>query len=266
MRISISISTTPTNMPQIMFAGNLDEHCAYVAELGYKGVDLFFPDPGSINIKEVKAVLDSHGLQTTMLAAAGDLMADGLFLNTQGRLTELLERSRKHIEWCAVLDAMPNLGFIRGAHGDHPGESLKLMAEGTAAYCDLAGSMGVQVLLEPICRYELNSVNTTEQALELWSLAGAPKNLFLLMDLFHMNIEEPSLTSAIFQADKRIGHVHFVENTRAVPGLGCLPLQEIVGDLRGVGYKGYLGIEAIPGNDPRDEARKGIEFTRSLLE
>ena len=145
-------------------------------------------------------------------------MADGLYLNDAGRLSELLERSKYHLEQCAVLGAMPNIGFIRGWHRNDPG-SLPRMADGLAAYCQLAASFGVDVLLEPICRYEIDSIHTTDQAIDLCERAGKPANLGLLLDLFHMNIEEASVCGAICRAGSLVRHVHFVDNTRAVPAL-----------------------------------------------
>ena len=137
-----------------MFAGDLEARCALLAGLGYDGIDMFFPDPQGTDARTAKAALDRNGLRATMLAAQGDLMADGLYLNDAGRLSELLERSKYHLEQCAVLGAMPNIGFIRGWHRNDPG-SLPRMADGLAAYCQLAASFGVDVLLEPICRYEI---------------------------------------------------------------------------------------------------------------
>lgn len=265
MKISISVATHSSTMPQIMFAARFAEHCHLLATMGYEGVDLFFPRPHDVDVPEIKRILDAHGLRATMLAAMGDIMADGLFMNDPAALPALLERSRTHLEMCARLDTMPNIGFIRGRHKEQRAESLHHMGQGVAAYCALAASMGVDVLLEPICRYEIDSVNTTLEALELCHLAGTPPNLGLLLDLFHMNIEDPSLCGAIYQAGAHIRHVHFVDNTRAVPGMGCLPLQDIVACLKAVGYTGFLGIEAIPGATPVDEARRGLSFTRALL-
>ena len=159
---------------------------------------------------------------------------------------------------------MPNVGFLRGRHDARP-DSFRHMAEGLARYCDLAAGMGVNVLLEPICRYEIDSVLTTAQALELWKAAGEPANLTLLLDLFHMNMEEASLCGAVSAAAGRIGHVHFVENTRAVPGLGCQALGDVVDCLARAGYEGFLGLEAVPGPDPEQEARAGLAYTRALL-
>lgn len=263
MRISISVAATPCAMPQIMFAGDLEAHCAVLAEMGYDGIDLFFPDPRGTDARAAKAALDRCGLRATMLAAQGDLMADGLYLNDPGKLPELLERSRYHLEQCAVLGAMPNVGFIRGRHRRNP-DSLPHMAEGLAAYCALAASFGVDVLLEPICRYEIDSIQTTDQAIELYEWAGKPANLGLLLDLFHMNIEEASVCGAICRAGSLTRHVHFVDNTRAVPGMGCMALQDVAACLKAVGYQGFFGIEAVPGPDPEGEARRGLAFTRAL--
>lgn len=121
MNISISVAATPCAMPQIMFAGDLEARCALLAGLGYDGIDMFFPDPQGTDARTAKAALDRNGLRATMLAAQGDLMADGLYLNDAGRLSELLERSKYHLEQCAVLGAMPNIGFIRGWHRNDPG-------------------------------------------------------------------------------------------------------------------------------------------------
>jgi len=79
-----------------------------------------------------------------------------------------------------------------------------------------------------------------------------------------MNIEEQSLCAALVHAGECIRHVHFVDNTRAVPGRGCLPLKDIAGILRSLNYQGYLGLEAIPGECPESEARTGLEWTRRL--
>lgn len=269
MRLSVSVATTPSSMRHVMFSGQLERTCAELARLGYEGVDLFIPDPLTVDIAAVKSVLDGNGLQATMLAAAGDIMADGLFLNEAApeRLAALLTRSRRHLDMAATLGAMPNVGFIRGNHPKdaNRAESLKRMADGLRAYCDLAAEVGVAAILEPICRYEINSVNTVDQALELCGLAGWPGNLGLLLDLFHMNIEESSVCGAILRAGRHTSHVHFVDNTRAVPGRGCLALADAAACLKAVGYNGFLGVEAIAGEDRWRDAADAAAFTKVLL-
>lgn len=268
MHISISVADRPCHMPQMMFVGDLEPICTELAAMGYDGVDLFLPEPSASDVIAARKALEANGLSATMLAAHGDLMKDGLFLNLPDKLSRLLEASRPHLDYCAKLNAMPNVGFFRGQHKNVPGgreESLKYMAEGLHDYCALAASYGVRVLLEPINRYEIDSIHTVDEALNLCHQAGDPSNLNLLLDIFHMNIEESSLTAAVIRAQGKIGHVHFVENTRAVPGLGCLNLGDLAECLGSVGYDGFLGIEAIPGCSPTEEARHGLAVVRAIL-
>ena len=268
MKASISVADRPGRMPQIMFAGPLGPICAKLAALGYDGIDLFFPDPPAADVAAARKALDESGLAAPMLSAQGDLLAEGLFLTRPGVLPRLLEASRRHFAMCAELGARSIVGFFRGQHKDVAGgreESLKCMAEGLAAYCALAGSFGVGVLLEPINRYEMDSIHTVAEALCLRAAAGAPANLAILPDVFHMNIEESSPAAAVALAGKQIGHVHFVDNTRAVPGLGCLALGALAQCLGAVGYDGFLGMEAVPGKDPEAEARAGLATLRALL-
>ena len=268
MKASISVADRPGRMPQIMFAGPLAPICAKLAELGFDGIDLFFPNPPAADVAAARAALTDSGLRAAMLSAQGDLMAEGLCLNRPAVLPRLLESSRRHLSMCAELGARSIVGFFRGQHKDVPGgraESLKCMAEGLAAYCGLAASFGVTVLLEPINRYEMDSIHTVAEALALREAAGAPENLAILPDVFHMNIEESSLGAAIALAGKHIGHVHFVDNTRAVPGLGGLALGALAQCLGAVGYDGFLGMEAVPGPDPEAEARAGLATLCAML-
>ncbi|MBD5539009.1 MAG: sugar phosphate isomerase/epimerase [Desulfovibrio sp.] len=268
MKVSISVADRPGRMPQIMFAGDLAPICAKLAALGFDGVDLFFPDPPAADVAASRAALSASGLKAAMLSAQGDLMARGLFLNRPGALPELLEGSRRHLAMCAELGARTIVGFFRGQHKDVPGgraESLKCMAEGLGAYCGLAETFGVGVLLEPINRYEMDSIHTVAEALALRERAGAPANLGILPDVFHMNIEESSPSAAIARAAGHIGHVHFVDNIRAVPGLGCLALGGLAECLGVAGYDGFLGMEAVPGADPEAEARAGLATVGALL-
>ena len=208
----------------------------FSAGLGYDGIDMFFPDPQGTDARTAKAALDRNGLRATMLAAQGDLMADGLYLNDAGGCPNCSSVRSTILSSAPCSVPCRNIGFIRGWHRNDPG-SLPRMADGLAAYCQLAASFGVDVLLEPICRYEIDSIHTTDQAIDLCESAGKPANLGLLLDLFHMNIEEASVCGAICRAGSLVRHVHFVDNTRAVPGMGCMALPDVVACLKAVGWR-----------------------------
>jgi len=80
------------------------------------------------------------------------------------------------------------------------------------------------------------------EGLTLVEQIGAP-NLRLLIDTFHMNIEERSITAALVQGGSRIGHVHVADSNRRAPGLGHFDLAEFFGALRALGYVGDVTVE-----------------------
>ncbi len=71
---------------------------------------------------------------------------------------------------------------------------------------------------------------------------GCP-NVEVMLDTFHMNIEEQSIAGAIRHAGSLLGHFHTGECNRMVPGQGRMPWREIGEALRDIGYQGYVVME-----------------------
>jgi D-psicose/D-tagatose/L-ribulose 3-epimerase len=115
-------------------------------------------------------------------------------------------------------------------------ENLKRAAERAAA-------VGVRLAIEPLNRYETDMVNTVEQGLELCDSVGA-ENVGLLLDTYHMNIEEKSLGDAIRAAGDRVFHFHSCENDRGTPGTGHIPWTDAFAALADIGYGGQVVIES----------------------
>jgi D-psicose/D-tagatose/L-ribulose 3-epimerase len=101
----------------------------------------------------------------------------------------------------------------------------------------------VLLALEPLNRYETDLVNTAEQGLELCDEIGAG-NVGLLLDTYHLNIEEKSVGDALRLAGERLIHVHACENDRGTPGTGHVPWGEVFGALRDIGYDRQVVIES----------------------
>ncbi|MGH7194285.1 MAG: TIM barrel protein, partial [Candidatus Saccharimonadales bacterium] len=96
-------------------------------------------------------------------------------------------------------------------------------------------------------------------------LAGlSTRNVRLLADLFHMNIEETDLPAAIRASGELIGHVHFVDSNRRPAGLGHLDFAPIAAALRDIHYAGFASAEAFAYPDPLSAARQTIEAFRGF--
>jgi D-psicose/D-tagatose/L-ribulose 3-epimerase len=145
---------------------------------------------------------------------------------------------------------------------------------------EYAATKNVTLCLEPLNRFETSFINLTSQAIELIDRVDHP-HCQLLLDTFHMNIEERSLGDAIRAAGKRVKHVHACENDRGAPGSGHVPWQDVAGALKDIQYDGAVVIESFtskvksiaraaaiwrPFADSQDDlARNGGAFLRNLL-
>ncbi len=120
------------------------------------------------------------------------------------------------------------------------------------------------LLFEPLNRYETNIVNTVEDGVNLLRSVGAD-NVKLLVDLFHMNIEEADVPAAIRAGAGALGHVHFVDTNRRPAGCGHTDFGPIAAALRDIQYNGYLSAEALPYPDPFAAASQTIQTYRKFF-
>jgi D-psicose/D-tagatose/L-ribulose 3-epimerase len=146
--------------------------------------------------------------------------------------------------------------------GDRAAERARAV-ENLKRAADHAAAHGVRLAIEPLNRYETDMVNTVEQGLELCDEIGA-ENAGLLLDTYHMNIEEKSLAQAIRMAGRagRIFHFHSCENDRGTPGTGHVPWDDVFAALTEVGYEHQIVIESFT---PRvKEIARAVSLWRPL--
>ena len=106
-----------------------------------------------------------------------------------------------------------------------------------------AEDKGVVLGIEPLNRFETSFINLTEQAVELVELVDSPA-IKIMLDTFHMNVEEKHFGQAIELAAPHLVHIHFNENDRGIPGTGHVPWPEVVAALKKINYDGALVIES----------------------
>jgi len=108
----------------------------------------------------------------------------------------------------------------------------------------VAEDVGVDYCMEPLNRFEQVLINTSAEGVEFCRRVGSPRAK-LLLDTFHINIEENSFTEAILTAGSLTRHFHVGENNRKAPGTGCLPWKEIAAALKKINYTGAIVMEPL---------------------
>ena len=106
----------------------------------------------------------------------------------------------------------------------------------------VAADCGVDYCLEVLNRFEGYLLNTAEEGVQFVREVGLP-SVKVMLDTFHMNIEEDSMGDAIRSAKGLLGHFHTGEANRRVPGRGRMPWREIGNALQDIGYDGLVCME-----------------------
>lgn len=109
-------------------------------------------------------------------------------------------------------------------------------------YAGFAEDYGITCCMEIVNRFEQCILNTAQEGLDFIEEVGSP-NVKLLLDTFHMNIEEDFIGDAIRSAKGKIGHFHIGECNRKTPGLGHMPWDEIFTALKDIKYNGAIVME-----------------------
>lgn len=106
----------------------------------------------------------------------------------------------------------------------------------------IAAACGVEYCLEVLNRFEGYILNTAGEARQFVEQVDIP-SVKIMLDTFHMNIEENSITDAIRLAGDKLGHFHVGENNRRLPGQGNMPWHEIGSALREINYDKSVVME-----------------------
>jgi len=248
--------------------GQVAKHLKKIRALGYHGIDLFIKPLPEPKLDVLQKAFAANDLEVSVIFPL-ILFESGLILTDPDRekRLEAVRVFKTQIDLARTLGAKIVLGLGRGnpVEGEGESEFQSRFSESMKEMADYAGEREVEIVMEPIHRYLISTFNRVDQSLDFLDRFGL-NTVNLLLDTFHMNIEERSIEGAIQSAEGRIGHVHAVDNNRGAPGDGHLDFERIVSTLVETGYDEYLSVETQPEANPYDCAERGVTRLREIIE
>lgn len=225
----------------------LAELAPKVRDFGFDVIELQVEEPGQWDPARAAEVAREHGLATGLacvMPPGRDLTEDDA---TAAETTDYL----RHCVDVAQTIGSPvvagpmyaPVGKLWRLEGGDRSATVKRVAELLRPVAEYAGERGVRLGVEPLNRYETSLFNTVEQALELVEAVDSDA-LGLLLDTYHMNIEERDPAAAARAAGKHIAHVHTCGTDRGAPGFDQFDWQSFSAALVDAGYEGQLTIES----------------------
>ncbi len=255
-----------------------------VKAMGFDLIELPVEMPGEWDPARIAGVLGEQGLGASVCLAMGpdrDLTADAATARS----------TQAYVRHCVDAAAALGGGVVAGPLYAPVGKTWQMdaaeraatvdrLVEGLRPLADHAGERGVRLGVEPLNRFETSFINTAEQVMEVVERVDSPA-LGVLLDTFHMNIEEKDQAAAIRLVGDRLVHVHACGNDRGAPGADHIAWDAIAAALRETGYDGAIVIESFtPANrtiaraaaiwrplaESQDAlAAEGLAFLRGLL-
>lgn len=267
MKLGVAISVEPTSFGPLLFPGRMEQALSAVQRTSLDGVELSVRDSEILDQDRVLTSIRAKGLEVLALATGQGFVTDGvsLFGETPDQRARAIARLRGHIDFAVRAECPVIIGGIRGRLGGTDGDRYSAGMDALKNTCDYAAQQDVELLLEMINRYETDLFNRAEEGVNVLEEVACP-NLKLLLDTFHMNIEESASIERCFATHlNAVGYVHFADNNRRAPGQGHLDFHSIVQALRSGYYTGPVTCEVLPLPDSSTALEHAAAYCERLL-
>ena len=217
-------------------------------EMGYDLIEVCIEDPGVVSADALKKASERTGLPVSICGAFGPDR------DVSHEDPEKRQLGIDYLKLCVDIAQAVGSPHVAGPMYSATGKARLLppeareqqrqwAADSLREVADYAAERGVTLAIEPLNRFETDLVNTVEQGLELCELVGRD-NVGLMLDTFHMNIEEKHIGEAITSAGDKVFHFQVSENDRGTPGSGHVPWSETFEALKSIEYQGSIVVES----------------------
>jgi len=274
MKYSITLSSFRKLEP-------IEDTLAILAKQEYDALEMF-GEPDEVDTKKLVDSLESYGLPVCGITGMwGSISSNGWKRKLLSNDPSIVRASEEYVSDCLRLCSL--LGghemnvclfadeIRSGTDRTHrviPSKEKEVFSSKAVPLMKnlskKAADYGIELLLEPLNRYSTPYCATAEDAI---AIVQQVDSLGILLDTFHMNIEEDSFNDAIMGSQKFLRHTHFADNNRKMPGFAHIDFSTIVKSLVEIGYDRYISFEPnIADRYYEHTTRSGLEFIRKIVQ
>jgi len=283
-KVKFGINTWVWSAP--LTVTDLESIAPRAAKMGFDHLELPIEDPKNIDFGKFRKIINQAGINSISFCAVMNPDRDLIDPDPDVR-----KNGVRYLKVC--IDGLSEMGGhnIVGNFYSAVGrlwqqtaqereQDMQILVEILRDVCGYAAQKGVVLGVEPLNRYESSFITTADQAIELVDRVNHP-SCKVLLDTFHMNMEETSMGDAIRNVGPRLIEVHSIENHRGTPGTGLVPWREIAQALKDINFDGVLVMESFSfkvkslaraaaiwrplAASPDTLAKEGITFLKKIM-
>lgn len=265
MKLSVTIAGEGAKDTAFVVWRGFGQSIQKASAYGYDGVELALKDSSEIDEDRLGEWLEQYSMEVSCIST-GQVFADrGLYFThpDENIRRQAIEVFKGLIRLASRYGKVVNIGRTRGyvANGVSRRDTEQLFIGTMREICRIAAEYDVEMILEPVNRYEINFVNSLDEGAALLARAGCA-NCGLQPDTFHMNIEDDRIGDSLIRNRQWVRYLHVADSNRYAPGMGHLDFDEVFGALKTIGYDGWICTEILPGKDPDRMAQAAVRYLK----
>ncbi len=251
-----------------------------LSNLGFNSLEVY-GEPDSLDVDNLTHILASYSVGVSGVTGMwGHSSGYSKFRNMVTANNELLTAAQNYVKKCILLcqrlgGSTFNICLFSSktlvSDSNHktllPREKIKLASSIIGPLRELAkyaSDYNIELLIEPLNRYSTPVCTEVEDAKYIIDLINQ-ENVGMLLDTFHMNIEEDSIHDAIIRSNTMLKHVHISDNNRKMPGLAHIDFKSIIVALKKIKYSKYLTFEpTFQSSDYKNDLKFGLQYLKKL--
>jgi sugar phosphate isomerase/epimerase len=267
-KLSVTVSNEISATAPFLLGGNPVESITKAKRMGYDAVELHFSNPSEIEIGKLVGACEKYDIQVSGIATGSIFMVHKLSLiDDSAQIRDAAINSiKEYVDLAQAVNSLVIIGCVRGNLPNGAGRDIfeTRLTGSLGQIADYASKRNVPLVLEAINRYENNYLNTAAEVANYINSSKIP-GLKILLDTFHMNIEEKGIIKAIAENKELLGYIHFADSNRRYPGAGNMDFAGIVTLLKAIEYNGYVSFECLPLPNGDEAAKAAINNIRAML-
>ena len=251
-----------------------------LSNLGFNSLEVY-GEPDSLDVDNLTHLLDSYSIGVSGVTGMwGHSSGHSKFRNLITANNELLTAAQNYVKKCILLcqrlgGSTFNICLFSSkpliSDSNHktllPREKIKSASSVIRPLRELAKyarDYNVELLIEPLNRYSTPVCSEAKDAKYIIDQINQ-ENVGMLLDTFHMNIEEDSIHNTIIRSNTILKHVHISDNNRKMPGLAHIDFESIIVALKKIKYSKYLTFEpTFQSSDYKNDLKFGLQYLKKL--
>lgn len=272
--IKTSLFIGTPDMPEVsyvhLFTDEIEENVARAARLGFDGVELIIGDPDTFEPERLEKALVTYKMELACINSGRMASQFGLSLihPEENIRMEAYKKFQSLVKIAGRFKCYLNIGIFRGRaiEGKPISHTRDMFVEIMKDACDFAKQYNVSINFEPTNRFEINFINNTDEGLDIVQRVNKP-NLGLLLDLYHIYLEDKNMEESIRKSKDIVKHFHFSDSDRwpAGVGNGVIDFKTLVKLLKEINFNGFLSEGLVPTDDADDCAKKTAAFLKKII-